>query len=123
MPIKKLHSILSKTLFLFLVCMPLPGSSVALLTESFELHIPWINYQDQTYTAILKTEAGNTQAFQLITATERESADQQSMSASAGNDLNIHLPLVSYQGELYSATMNSPSPHPHRWVVHTIYPE
>jgi Secretory lipase len=107
MLIKKLHTILSRTLFLFLVCIPMPGWSVAMLTESFELHIPWINYQDQTYAAVLKTETGNTQAFQLITTTKRESADQQNMPASAGNDLNIHIPLVSYQGELYSATMDS----------------
>ncbi|MDC8445715.1 MAG: hypothetical protein LV471_07280 [Nitrosomonas sp.] len=107
MPIKKLHSILSKTLLLLLVCMPLPGWPVALLTESFELHIPWINYQNQTYTAVLKAEAGNTQAFQLLTATGRESVDQQNMPASAGNDFNVHMPLVSYRGELYSATMNS----------------
>ncbi len=106
MPIKKLHRIFSKTLLLFLACMPLPGWSVALLTESFELHLPWINYQDQTYAAVLKTEAGNAPVFQLITTTERESAELQNMPASVGNDFTINLPLVSYQGELYSATMN-----------------
>lgn len=107
MLIKKLHTFFSNTLFLFLICMPIPGWSIALLTESFELHIPWINYQNQTYAAMLKTEAGNTQAFQLLTTTGRESVDQRNMPATASNDLIIDMPLVSYQGELYRATMNA----------------
>ncbi|SFK24244.1 Secretory lipase [Nitrosomonas aestuarii] len=88
-----------------MACIPASARAIALLTEEFELYLPWIMYQGQTYSAFLNPENRKEQVFRLTDSSERENKASSGGLASVGDELEIFLPMVSYRGELYSASL------------------
>ncbi len=93
-------------LVLSISCNPTPARAIALLTEAFELYLPWITHQGQTHSAFLSLENRKDQVFRLTDSSERKNNAPPGGLARVGDDLEIFLPLVSYQGELYSASLD-----------------
>ncbi|GJL74678.1 MAG: hypothetical protein NMNS02_07840 [Nitrosomonas sp.] len=85
---------------------PTPARAIALLTETFELYLPWVTHQGQTHSVFLNPENRKEQVFQLTDGNERKDKAPPGGLASVGDDLEIFLPRVSYQGELYSASLH-----------------
>lgn len=99
------------TSFLFVLvlsatCAPSSALAVALLSEELELYLPWIKYQEKTYSAFLSPESGSGLVFRLNEIDGREDSAPPGGVADISDDLGVSLPLVSYLGELYSVTLD-----------------
>lgn len=86
-------------------CTLSPARAVALLSESLTLYLPWVEYEEQTYFALLNPKKNNEFVFQLDEIDEREDGAPSGGLTAVSEDLEISVPLVSYLGELYSATL------------------
>jgi len=93
-------------LVLSATCVPSSVLAIALLSEELELYLPWIKYQEKTYSAFLSPESVSGLVFQLNEINGREDSAPSGRVADISDDLEVSLPLVSYLGELYSATLS-----------------
>lgn len=90
---------------LYSTCILSPARAVALLSEELVLYLPWVEYQGQTYSTLMNPSSNNGQVFQLDGISSRVDSAPPGSLATVNDDQEISLPLVSYLGELYSATL------------------
>ncbi|MCB1984531.1 MAG: prolyl oligopeptidase family serine peptidase [Burkholderiales bacterium] len=91
---------------LSIICVPLSVEATALLSDELEFYLPWVTYQGKSYSAHLTSENSNELIFQLSGINPLVASAPQGGAASVDDNLNISVPLVSFRGELYSATLN-----------------
>jgi hypothetical protein len=102
----------SKWIFLLLIAFsalltfqPAPASATAILTEELQLHIPWLSLENKVYAVDMTYSAGDN-AFMLSGVAERSTEPPPGAAAQVNlSDLTIHIPLISFQGNLYSADL------------------
>lgn len=101
------------TLFILLVLLlgvivagPSRSSATSLLSEDLRLHVPWLSYRDVVFSADMAVSVeGNALFFTLRDASPRNRRPLASAMGVVHDDFSIHLPVVSFFGELYSADL------------------
>ena len=86
-------------------CLTPSAGAVGLLSEDRTLFLPWVEFQDRTYSALLSTDSQTGWVFGLDDSALRQDTAPDGALALASPDLQVTLPLVSFGGELYSATL------------------
>jgi hypothetical protein len=87
-------------------CLVPSAHAVGLLSQELTLFLPWVEFQQRTYSALLSAKSGTGLSFALDGIDERQDSAPQGALASVSADLQVTLPLVSFGGELYSATLS-----------------
>lgn len=87
-------------------CVPVSAQAVGLLSEKLELYVPWVEYQEKNYSALLTPANSSRLVFQLNEFERRDDNSPTGGAASISEDLAASLPMVSYLGELYTTTLN-----------------
>jgi pimeloyl-ACP methyl ester carboxylesterase len=91
---------------LSVTCVPSSVMAIALLSEELELYLPWIEFQDNSFSASLIPENASGLVFLQNEIVGREDSAPPGAGANISDDLEVFLPLVSYLGELYSVTLD-----------------
>ena len=81
--------------------------ATALLSGELQLHIPWVLLQDKVFSADLSYSAcENLACFTVNGVEERTTQPPEGAAALASlNDLTLNIPIISFQGNLYSAVL------------------
>ncbi|MCB1948163.1 MAG: prolyl oligopeptidase family serine peptidase [Burkholderiales bacterium] len=82
-----------------------PAHAVALLSDEFELYLPWTQFRGQTYSVQMHPATGDNLKFLLNTTVTRNKASESAL-ANVDDDLTVVVPQVGYRGELYRATLS-----------------
>jgi pimeloyl-ACP methyl ester carboxylesterase len=81
-------------------------SATSLLSEDLRLHVPWLSYEDVVLSADMTVSVeGNAIFFTLTDVGLRSRRPVEGALAVVGDDFSVHLPVVSFFGELYSADL------------------
>jgi len=81
--------------------------ATALLSEELQLHVPWVLIQDQVLSVDLSyTPCENDACLTVAGAAERATRPPDGAAAQVNlTDLTLHIPIISFQGNLYSADL------------------
>ena len=88
------------------LCLPLGARAVGLLSDELELYLPWVEFQEQVYSATLSAQAGESLVFGLDEIGARQSSAPPGGLALVSEALDVSVPLINYLGELYGATLS-----------------
>lgn len=85
------------------------GSSalaIGVLSDTQEVTLPWVTFQKQSYRVGLHLGDGGERALSLRSAAVRSAIAPNGAAATLGDDNKLRVPLLSYQGELYTASLD-----------------
>ncbi len=82
-------------------------NATALLSEELQLHVPWVLVQDKVFSVDLSYSPCESGAcFTVNSAAERTMQPPDGAAAQVDlTDLTLHIPLISFQSNLYSADL------------------
>lgn len=92
---------------LLTLCFPVSTQAIALLSDEFKLYLPWVEFQEQNYSVTLSSASDNPLIFRFDTIAARNDPAPSGALASVSDDLEMTLPLISFNGELYRASLGS----------------
>lgn len=89
------------------VCGGSSALAIGVLSDAQEVALPWVVYQNKNYRVGLHIgEAGDERALSIRSAVPRGASAPHGAAASLGDDNKLRVPLLSYQGELYSVSLD-----------------